>query len=199
MALRVMIAEDDTAVATALAQQVESLGHRVVAEAADGREAVRLAVEVRPQAIIMDIDMPDMDGIEAAREIARQAPLPVIFLSGFFDQDLLNGVVGAGGMAYLLKPATASQLEAALSLAARRFGEMRDLQAQVEQLNEALEARKLVARAKGALMERHGWGEQEAHRHLQKEASRLNMKLADLARAILAVEAKEGGPGARAE
>ncbi len=193
MALRVMIAEDDTAVATALAQQVESLGHRVVAEAADGREAVRLAVEVRPQAIIMDIDMPDMDGIEAAREIARQAPLPVIFLSGFFDQDLLNGVVGAGGMAYLLKPATVGQLEAALSLAAQRFGEMRDLQAQVEQLNEALEARKLVARAKGALMERHGWGEQEAHRHLQKEASRLNMKLADLARAILAVEAMESG------
>jgi len=193
MALRVMIAEDDTVVATALAQQVESLGHRVVAEAGNGREAVRLAVEVRPQAIIMDIDMPDMDGIEAAREIAQQAPLPVIFLSGFFDQDLLNGVVGAGGMAYLLKPAKAGQLEAALSLAAQRFGEMRDLQTQVERLNEALETRKLVARAKGALMERHGWGEQEAHRHLQKEASRLNMKLADLARAMLAVEAMEGG------
>ena len=77
--------------------------------------------------------------------------------------------------------------------AAQRFGEMRDLQTQVERLNEALETRKLVARAKGALMERHGWGEQEAHRHLQKEASRLNMKLADLARAMLAVEAMEGG------
>jgi AmiR/NasT family two-component response regulator len=193
--MRVLIAEDDAVVAASLGKQLEELGHHVVGEAADGREAVKLAASLQPEAIVMDIAMPDLDGIGAAREIARQCPRPVIFLSGFFDEALLHGVVEAGGMAYLLKPATASQLGAALSLAVQRFGEMGDLRQQVTQLNEALETRKLVARAKGTLMERHGWTEQEAHRTLQKEASSRNMKLADLAQAILTAEAV--GEGAR--
>jgi response regulator NasT len=195
--MRVLIAEDEAAVAASLGKQLEELGHTVVGEAADGVEAVQLAAALQPEAILMDIAMPEMDGIEAAREIAQQSPRPVIFLSGFFDEELLRGVVEAGGMAYLLKPATASQLGAALSLAAQRFGEMDDLRQQVTQLNEALEARKLVTRAKGALMERHGWTEQEAHRRMQKEASSRNMKLADLARALLTAEAVEASAGDR--
>lgn len=195
--MRVLIAEDETAVAVALGKQLEELGHTVVGEAANGGEAVRLAADLQPDVIVMDIAMPDMDGIEAAREIARQGPRPVVFLSGFFDQELLQGVAQAGGMAYLLKPATASQLEVALSLAVERFGEMDDLRQQVTQLNEALEARKLVARAKGGLMERYGWTEQEAHRRMQKEASSRNMKLADLARALLTAEAVEASAGDR--
>lgn len=193
--MRVLVAEDEAAVAASLGKQLEELGHQVVGEAANGAEAVRLAAALRPEAIIMDIAMPDMDGIEAAREIARQGPLPVIFLSGFFDQELLHGVAEAGGMAYLLKPATASQLGAALSLAVERFGEMDDLRQQATRLSEALETRKLVARAKGALMERHGLTEQEAHRRMQKEASGRNMKLVDLARALLMAEAVEGSVG----
>jgi AmiR/NasT family two-component response regulator len=184
-ALRIVLAEDEAAVAASVIEQLRGLGHRVVGEAATGREAVRLAEEMRPDMVIMDIRLPDEDGIEAARRIAECSPTPVVFLSGHFDEHLLAGVVDAGGLAYLLKPATSDQLQAALMLAKKRFTEMKDLRAQVARLDQALEARKLVARAKGVLMERHGLSEEEAHRHMQKEASRSNTKLVELARAIL--------------
>jgi response regulator NasT len=184
--LRVLLAEDESAVAASLAAQLEALGHRVVGEAGTGEEAVRLAMEARPDVVVMDIKMPDGDGIEAARRIAEQSPVPVVFLSGHFDEGLLAGVAESGGLAYLLKPATADQLQAALGLARQRFGEMKALREQVSRLGEALEARKLVARAKGLLMQRHGLSEEEAHRRMQKEASRTNRRLVDLARAVLA-------------
>jgi AmiR/NasT family two-component response regulator len=194
MSLRVLLAEDDPATAAALAEQLRALGHEVVAEAADGRRAVTLAAERRPDVILMDIRMPDMDGIEAAREIAHTAPRPIVFLSGHFDRELLEGAVDAGGLAYLLKPATTDQLQAALSLAAQRFGELTDLREQVSKLEQALEARKLLARAKGLLMERHGLSEEEAHSRMQKEASRRNVKVVDLCHAIIAAEAVGRSP-----
>lgn len=200
--LRILIAEDEAAVAAGLAKQFKALGHRVVGEAATGQEAVRLASEVRPDVVVMDIRMPDGDGIEAARKIADAAPVPVLFLSGHFDQELLDGVVESGGLAYLLKPASSDQLQAALALARKRFGEMTNLRDQVAKLGRALEDRKLVARAKGLLMDRHGMSEEEAHRQMQKEASRSNTRLVDLARAILAAgtfvgRADSAAPGSR--
>ncbi len=186
--LRVLLAEDEATVAASVAAQIEALGHAIVGEAASGKEAVELAAQTDPDVVIMDIMMPDGDGIEAARRIAEQSPTPVVFLSGHFDQELLEGVVASGGLAYLLKPATSDQLQAALALARERFAEMEDLRDQASRLEQALEVRKLVSRAKGLLMERHGLTEQEAHRRMQKEASRSNMKLADLARAILAAD-----------
>jgi AmiR/NasT family two-component response regulator len=188
MGIRVLLAEDDPAVSASIAEQLRGLGHEVVGEAGSGREAVRLALEAKPDLVVMDIKMPDGDGIEAACRIAEERPVAVVFLSGHYDEELLCGVVESGGLAYLLKPATSDQLQAVLGLAHRRFQEMRDLKEQTQRLAEALEVRKLVARAKGLLMERHGIGEKEAHRRLQKEASRSNMKLADLSRAILAAE-----------
>lgn len=195
---RILLAEDEQAVAVSLRAQLRGLGHEVVGEAASGEEAVRLAAKIKPDLVVMDIKMPDGDGIEAARQIAEQSPLPVVFLSGYFDEDLLAGVTASGGLAYLLKPATSDQLQAALMLASTRFGEMEDLREQAARLQQALEARKLVARAKGLLMARQGLTEEEAHRRMQKEATRSNMRLADLARAILAAEpfwseAKEEG------
>jgi response regulator NasT len=192
-ALRVLLAEDESAVAASLAAQIRGLGHEVVGEAGTGREAVLLAEELRPDIVLMDIKMPDLDGIEAARRISERTPLPVVFLTGHLDQALLEGAVEAGGMAYLLKPATSEQLQAALGLAQRRFGEMLDLRSQVRRLTEALEARKLVSRAKGILMQRHSMSEEEAHRRMQKEASRSNMKLVDVARAILTAGAVSEG------
>jgi len=192
-ALRVLVAEDEASVATALEAQLRSLGCEVVGEAATGRGAVELAAKVRPEVVLMDIKMPDMDGIEAARMIAEQCPVPVVFLSGHFSDELLEEVISVGGMAYLLKPASAEQLQAAFNLARKRFAEMRDLRSQVDKLKEALEARKLITRAKGLLMARHGIGEEEAHRRMQKEASCSNTKLVDLARAILAAGAFVGG------
>jgi len=184
--LRVLIADDEAAVAVALAKQLTALGHTVVGEAGTGQEVVRLAAEMHPDVVVMDIRMPDGDGIEAAKRMAEAAPVPVLFLSGHFDQDLLEGVVESGGLAYLMKPATSEQLQAALALVRKRFSEMSDLRDQVSRLGETLEARKLIGRAKGLLMDRHGLTEEEAHRQMQKEASRSNTRLVDLAKAILA-------------
>jgi response regulator NasT len=193
--LRVLLAEDESSVAASLAAQLKALGHQVVAEAATGREAVELAARTHPEIAILDIKMPDGDGIEAARRIAARTPLPVVFLSGHFDEELLEGVIESGGFAYLLKPATSDQLQAALALARRRFGEMAGLRDQAARLGEALEARKVISRAKGLLMERHRLSEEEAHRRMQKEASRCNMKLVEVAQAILAARAFVGGQG----
>jgi AmiR/NasT family two-component response regulator len=187
-ALRILLAEDEPAVAASVEEQLRALGHEIVGEAATGEEAVSLAAQTEPDVVVMDIVMPDGDGIEAARRIAEQSPTPVVFLSGHFDEELLEGVVASGGLAYLLKPATSGQLQAALTLARERFREMKDLRNQARRLEQALEARKLVTRAKGLLMRRHGLTEEEAHRRMQKEASRSNMKLVQLARAILAAK-----------
>lgn len=187
-ALRVLLAEDEPAVAAAVEQQLRALGHEVIAEATTGSEAVALAAQKRPDVIVMDIRMPDCDGIEAAQRIAEQSPLPVVFLSGHFEEEFIAGAAESGGLAYLLKPATSEQLQAALTLAHTRFAEISDLKGQVARLGEALEVRKLVSRAKGVLMARHGISEEEAHRRMQKQASCSNQKLADLARAVLATE-----------
>jgi response regulator NasT len=186
--LRVILAEDESAVAASVAEQLRALGHHVVGEAGTGDAAVRLAAEQRPDVIVMDIRMPDCDGIEAARRIAECSPIPVVFLSGHFDEELLAGVTAAGGLAYLLKPATSEQLQAALELAHTRFADIRDLKEHIARLNRALEVRKLVARAKGILMQRHGITEHDAHRRMQQEASRSNLKLVELARAIVSAE-----------
>jgi response regulator NasT len=186
--LRILLAEDESAVAASVHEQLRALGHEVVGEAATGREAVSLAAKLKPDLVLMDIVMPDGDGIAAARQIAEQSPTPVVFLSGHFDEELLEGVVASGGLAYLLKPATSDQLQAAVALAQGRFREMKDLGEQVRRLEEALAARKLVTRAKGLIMQRHGLTEEDAHRRMQKEASRANMRLVDLARAILAAD-----------
>jgi len=187
-ALKVLLAEDEPAVAASIEQQIRALGHEVIAEATTGSEAVRLAAQKRPDVIVMDIRMPDCDGIEAARQIAEQSPLPIVFLTGHFEEEFLAGAAASGGLAYLLKPATSEQLQAALTLAYTRFAEMRDLKQQVVRLEKALEVRKLVSQAKGLLMARHGLSEEESHRRMQKEASRSNQKLVDLARAVLATE-----------
>jgi response regulator NasT len=187
-ALRILLAEDEPAVAASVEQELRALGHEIVGEATTGKEAVSLAAQTEPDLVVMDIMMPDGDGIDAARQIAQRSPTPVVFLSGYFDEDLLEGVVASGGLAYLLKPATSDQLQAALTLAQERFRQMKDLRNQVRRLEQALEARKLVTRAKGLVMQRHGLTEEEAHRRMQKEASHSNMKLVDLARAILAAE-----------
>jgi len=196
-ALNVLLAEDEPAVAASLEQQIKALGHRIVGEASTGSEAIALAAGKKPDVIIMDIMMPDCDGITAARRIAEESPLPIVFLTGHYEEELVAGASASGGLAYLLKPATSEQLQAALSLAHRRFSELKDLREQVARLEEALEARKVISRAKGILMQRHGLTEEEAHRRLQKEASRSQSTVADLARAILAAEPvlQPGGGG----
>lgn len=193
---RILLAEDEAAVAASVGEQLRALGHEVVAEATTGREAVSLATRTKPDLLIMDIKMPGGDGIEAAREIAERCPIPIVFLSGHFDEDLLAGVTASGGLAYLLKPASSDQLQAALALASTRFDEMESLREQAARLQEMLEARKLISRAKGLLMQRHGLTHEDARRHMQKEAVRSSMRLVDFARAILAGDVLQREPGA---
>ncbi|HHV62770.1 MAG TPA: response regulator [Firmicutes bacterium] len=183
--LRVLIAEDESLVAMGIRAQLESLGYEVVGEAADGAEAVSLCERVRPDVVIMDINMPRMDGVEAARAISERCPTPVVILTGYSDRELVERAADAGVFAYLVKPVDEHDLGPAIEVALARFDEERRLAAEARSAREALEARKLVERAKGILMDRLGLGEAEAMRLLQKKSRDQNKKLVDMARQII--------------
>jgi response regulator NasT len=183
--LRILLAEDEVVVAEGLARMLQGLGHQVLARAGSGREAVRLAGRLSPDVILMDIKMPDLDGLAAAREIMGASPGPIVFLTGHAERELLSGALECGALGYLLKPVAATQLEAALAVACKRFSEIADLKAEQARLQQLLEERKLVERAKGVLMEKLGLSEEAAYRRLQKQARDTNQRLADLARALL--------------
>ena len=186
--LRVLVAEDDALTALNLREQLESLGHQVVAEARDGQEAVQMADRVRPDAVVMDIKMPGMDGVDAAREIAARQPCPIVLLTAYDEPDLVARAAEAGVFAYMMKPADARDLEPTLRLACSRFQEFQALRGQIDDLQEALRVRKVVERAKGILMERQGLAEAEAFRRMQKRARDTNRKLGEVAEAIIAAD-----------
>jgi response regulator NasT len=184
--MRVLIADDDSVVAETLRDEVERLGHQVVALARDGAEAVELTRRTRPDSAILDIKMPKMDGLAAAAEILKENPIPIIVLTGFVDDDLVDRASQAGVLAYLTKPAEAQQLRATLAVARRRFEEFSALRREITDLQEALETRKLVERAKGILMQRLSLPEADAFRRLQKRARDTNQKLGAVAQAVIA-------------
>jgi response regulator NasT len=186
--LRILVADDDDAVRTALVQLSLALNHRVVAEARDGREAVLLADSTSPDLALLDIRMPHMDGIEAARAINQRHMIPVIIVTAHPDEGLMEQAAEVGVFAYLLKPLTRNRLAAAISTARARFADLQTLREEVGDLRRALEARKLVERAKGIVMRDLGVGEQEAYRWLKRTSSHSNQKLADVARRIVAMD-----------
>ena len=183
--MRVLLAEDDAAVAETLWEHVESLGHTALAIARTGTQAVEMAQELSPDAIIMDIKMPELDGLEATKQVLERTPTAVIVLTGHVEQALIERATDAGAMAYLAKPIVTEQLEAALQVARRRFEESQELRGEVANLEEALRVRKLVERAKGILMERLQVAEADAFRRLQKRARDQNRKLGDIAQSIV--------------
>jgi len=187
--LRVLIADDEVLVAEALREEAQRLGHEVVATAVDGAEAVALAKKLRPDVAILDVKMPEMDGLAAAQAIIQHEPIPVIIVTAFVEDELLERAGEAGVLGYLVKPVDETQLKAALKVAMSRFGELSALRQEVASLKEALEVRKMVERAKGILMHRLQLSENEAFKKLQKRARDTNRKLGDVARAI--VEASE--------
>jgi len=188
MRLRVLVAEDDALTSLNIREQLESLGHQVVAEARTGREAVEMTASARPDAVVMDIKMPEMDGIDAAREITARHPCTIVLLTAFDEPELIERATHAGVFAYLMKPADARDLEPTLRLARSRFQEFQTLCGQIDDLQEALRVRKIVERAKGILMERHGLGEAEAFRRMQKRARDTNRKLGEVAEAVIAAD-----------
>jgi len=167
---RVVVAEDEALIRLDLVEMLREEGYEVVGEAGDGQRAVELAVELRPDLVIMDVKMPRRDGIDAASEIAQRRIAPVVILTAFSQRELVERARDAGAMAYLVKPFSKSDLVPAIEVAVSRFSELRELEREVEGLNERFETRKLVDRAKGLLMEKHAMTEPEAFRWIQRAA-----------------------------
>lgn len=186
--LRVLIADDDGLTLMVLRKILIAMGHVVVGEAGDGQQAAALAKETAPDLVILDIRMPRMDGLEAARLIQNQRPTPVIILSAHTESGLGAQAAGAGAHAYLVKPFTAEQLKPAIELALANCEKSKQLEQRLQQMNEALETRKVVERAKGILMKQTGMDEESAYLKLQKTARNENRKLVDVARAIIMAE-----------
>ncbi len=182
---RVIIADDESLIRMDLREMLTNLGYLVVGEAADGQSAVNQARELRPDVVIMDVKMPDMDGIEAARILTEERIAPVVLLSAYSQRELVQRAREAGVVAYLVKPYREEELSPAIEVALARFAEFQDLQRQVSDLKEALETRKLVDRAKGLLMDKQGLSEAEAFRRIQKMSMDNRKPMKEVAQAII--------------
>ncbi|HEY2296591.1 MAG TPA: response regulator [Jatrophihabitans sp.] len=169
-AMRVVIAEDEALIRLDLGEMLRDAGFDVVGEAADGEQAVALATELKPDVVICDIKMPKMDGIAAAAQITGSRIAPVVMLTAFSQRDLIERARDAGAMAYLVKPFEKRDLLPAIEMAVSRFAEIIALESEVSGLRERLEARKLIERAKGALMTAHAMTEPQAFRWIQRAA-----------------------------
>ncbi|MDI9930139.1 ANTAR domain-containing response regulator [Rhodococcus sp. IEGM 1354] len=169
-ALRVVVAEDESLIRLDLVEMLREEGYDVVGEAADGQQAVELAVELRPDLVIMDVKMPRRDGIDAASEIAEKRIAPVVILTAFSQRELVEKARDAGAMAYLVKPFTKADLMPAVELAASRFGEISALESEIADLQDRLETRKLIEKAKGVLMESQSLTEPQAFKWIQRAA-----------------------------
>jgi AmiR/NasT family two-component response regulator len=184
--VRILIAEDDPVIALALTERVRSLGHEPLGPVGDGAQAVAEATATRPDLYLFDIEMPELDGLEAAAELtARGLGRPVVVITGIDDRGLVERSVATGAGAYLTKPVDTRELEAAISLAAARHAEVEELQAEVAQTKQTLEERKIIERAKGLLMKALALPEPDAFRRLQLAARERNLRLVDVARAIV--------------
>jgi AmiR/NasT family two-component response regulator len=167
---RVLIAEDEALIRLDLREMLEEEGFEVVGEVADGASAVRLARELSPDLVILDVKMPVMDGIEAAEEISKERLSGILILTAFSQRELVERARRAGALAYLVKPFQKHDLLPAIEIAISRFRELSGLEAAVDDLQGQLAARKLVERAKGLLQEHEGLSEADAFRALQREA-----------------------------
>jgi len=181
----VLIAEDNAISRKCLKTHLESLGYEVIADVADGEEAVEEARRLKPSFIILDIKMPRMGGIEAARVITSISPVPIILITGHVSEELAVEAAEAGVFAYLVKPVTRKHLLPAIKLAFSRFEEFKRLEQEVADLKEALEARKLIEKAKGILMKRCKIDEEAAYKLLQTHSQKENKKMHEIAKMII--------------
>nr|WP_204261244.1 response regulator [Blastococcus saxobsidens] len=181
-----MIAEDEALIRLDLKEMLEEEGYRVVAEVGDGQQAVDRAQELRPDLVILDIQMPVLDGLSAAEQIASARIAPVIVLTAFSQRELVERARDAGAMAYLVKPFSKNDLVPAIEVARGRFAEMTALDGEVRTLEERLETRKVVEQAKGRLMSEQGMSEAEAFRWIQRTAMNQRTSMKALAEEILA-------------
>jgi response regulator NasT len=186
--LRIAVADDEPDMRQYFQKILPRLGHQVVAVAENGRELIERCHVLAPDLVITDIKMPDMDGIEAADQIYRERPVPVILVSAFHTTKLIERAEADHVLGYLVKPIKQADLEPTIALAMRRFEQFQELRRETADLRQALEDRKTIEKAKGILMKQAGVNEEEAFRRLQKQASEQNRKLVEVARAITAAE-----------
>jgi two-component system, response regulator PdtaR len=185
---RVLIAEDNELVSLTLEEQLSNLGYTVVGVARTGTEAVRLCTDLSPDIVIMDMQMPELGGDAAAQQIARQHPTPVIMLTAYSDSEHIRKAESSGALGYLVKPINPEELPPAIDVAIARFREMQRLREQVDTLQETLESRKVIERAKGILMQRRQLGEDEAYELMRQRARERHCKVKDIAQAIVEAE-----------
>ena len=182
---RILVAEDEALIRLDLVEMLAEAGHTVVAQAADGEQAVSLAREHRPDIIIMDVKMPVLDGISAAEQIGNDKIAPVIMLTAFSQTELVERARDAGVMAYIVKPFTAADLAPAIDIAVSRWAEYQALESEIADLSERLETRKSVDRAKGVLMAKLKLSEADAFRWIQKTAMDRRMGMKQVADAVI--------------
>ncbi len=182
---RIIIAEDEPLIRLDLAEALGEEGYEVVGEAADGEQAIAMAQELQPDVAILDIKMPNVDGLEAARQLVNQRLCAVVVLTAFSQRDLIQQATEAGALAYLIKPYKQSELVPTVELAVARFRELVALSEQAESLTDQLETRKLVDRAKGVLMDEHEMGESTAFRFLQQTAMSTRSSMKAVAQQVL--------------
>lgn len=182
---RVVVAEDETLIRLDLAEMLVEAGYDVVGQAGDGQQAVAMVRELRPDVVLMDVKMPVLDGISAAERIGAERLAPVVMLTAFSQRDLVERARDAEVMAYVVKPFTRADLTPAIEVACSRWAQLSALAAEVADLGDRLETRKLVDRAKGVLMTQLAITEGEAFRWLQKTAMDRRLSMKDVADAVL--------------
>lgn len=180
-ARRIVIADDEAVIRMGVRCILEDAGHTVVGEASSGTDALRLIPELAPDLVLLDIRMPSMDGVEVARRLKTEFPVPVIFLTAFSDRSLLRDAADAGGYAYIVKPIDEGEVLAAIEVVSARWNEL-------SAAKEALETRKLVERAKGILMQRLNLSEDDAYHLLHRRSRNLRKKMREVAHEVLATD-----------
>ncbi len=184
-ARRILIADDEPLIRLDLREMLTTLGYNVVGEASDGATAVRLAREQQPDLVLMDIKMPELDGLEAARILTAENIAPVVLLTAYSQKELVERAQQAGVVGYLVKPFRDSDIQPAIEVALARFEEFRAVRDQVQTLEESLETRKIVDRAKGVLMDAQGLKEADAFRRIQKLSMDSRKSMREVAEAVL--------------
>ena len=183
--LRIVTADNESIIRMDLKEMLEEAGHTVVGEAVNGQKAVELAKKYRPDLVIMDVKMPNMDGITAAKLISAEKLAPVLLLTAFSQKEIVEKAKESGVLAYLVKPVKEANLFPAIEIALSRFGEMQELEKELEDLKHSLETRKILDRAKGILMDAHHLNESEAFRRIQQYSMAKRISIREVAEAII--------------
>ncbi|TCL39177.1 response regulator receiver and ANTAR domain protein [Anaerospora hongkongensis] len=188
--LRIVVADNESIIRMDLRELLEEAGHTVVGEASDGLKAVDLARKSRPDLVIMDIKMPEMDGITAAKIISNEKLAPVLLLTAFSQKDIVEKAKDSGVLAYLVKPVKEVNLFPAMEIAISRFQEFAELERELEDVKNSLETRKILDRAKGILMDAYNLSENEAYRRIQQYSMSKRKSIREVAEAIVEASTK---------